>query len=112
MNVPGYVVGPTWQIDGPKFGRGHKSIHPKGKEGLDPDTGLRYMPVYKVNASPLITRRALFARVGMFHPALSCPGDAGIGFDFEYSIRLWHHGYTVGRCKLHTSRPSGRTCAV
>ncbi len=32
----------------------------------------------------------------MFHPGLSCPGHAGIGFDFEYSIRVWYHGYTVG----------------
>ena len=53
------------------------------------------MTVYKVNASPLITRRAVFMRVGMFHPGLSCPGDAGIGFDFEYSVRLWYHGYAT-----------------
>ena len=92
-NVPGYIPGPTWQADGPKFGRGHDKLL---KRDADPATGIKYMTVYKVNASPLITRRALFLRVGMFHPGLSCPGDAGIGFDFEYSVRLWYHGYAIG----------------
>ena len=98
-NVPGYIPGPTWQVDGPKFGRGHGAIAKRAAtDDDDPATGrlIEYMTMYKVNASPLITRRAVFLRVGMFHPGFSCPGDAGIGFDFEYSVRLWYHGYAVG----------------
>ena len=26
----------------------------------------------------------------------SCPGEMGIGFDFEFSIRLWKNGLGVG----------------
>lgn len=33
----------------------------------------------------------------MFHTELSCPGEPGIGFDFEYSIRTWNLGMQV-RC--------------
>lgn len=31
----------------------------------------------------------------------SCPGDPGIGFDYEYSLRTWWKGYQVG---THTCR--------
>ena len=41
LNVGGYVSGPTWQVDGPKFGRGHSAIAGAGDAG----TGLQYMPV-------------------------------------------------------------------
>ena len=93
-NVAGYITGPTWQADGPKYGRGHGSI---AKSGHEPVPGVgSYMTVYKVNAGPLVTPRAVFLRVGMFHPGLSCAGDAGIGFDFEYAVRLWYHGYVTG----------------
>ena len=30
----------------------------------------------------------------------SCAGDAGIGFDFEYAIRLWKLGHSVGLAEL------------
>jgi len=87
--VPGYISGPTWQIDGPKFGRGHTAIVTQpAAAAAAPATAAAaatgggaaaaaFMHVYKVNASPLVTRRALFMRVGMFHPALSCPAGRG-----------------------------------
>ena len=51
---------------------------------------------YKVNSAPLIVRTDDFIRVGLFHPMFSCPGEMGIGFDFEFSIRLWKNGLGVG----------------
>jgi hypothetical protein len=32
----------------------------------------------------------------MFYQELSCPGEPGIGFDFEFSIRMWSLGQQVG----------------
>eukprot|EP00951_Prasinocladus_malaysianus_P027949 scaffold252838_cov42-Prasinocladus_malaysianus.AAC.1 len=46
-----------------------------------------------VNAAPLVVRRRELLAVGGFHAGLSCPGEAGIVFDFELSIRMWAHGY-------------------
>jgi len=34
--------------------------------------------------------------VGGFYEAFSCRGDPGIGFDYEFGIRLWKQGYQVG----------------
>jgi hypothetical protein len=89
--APGWVAGPMWQVDGGKFGRRRAAIR-----GKDWASGQPFMYAYKVNASPMIVRRSVFLRVGMFHPGYSCPGDAGISFDFEYSVRMWWHGYQVG----------------
>ena len=38
----------------------------------------------------------MFMKLGMFHTDFSCVGDAGIGFDYELSIRAWKHNYTAG----------------
>lgn len=89
--APAWVAGPMWQVDGGKFGRRRAAIRDR-----DWATGHPFMYVYKVNASPMVVRRSVFLRVGMFHPGYSCPGDAGISFDFEYSVRMWWHGYQVG----------------
>lgn len=38
---------------------------------------------------------------------LSCPGEAGIGYDFELSVRMWAEGHKVGLagcCALMTRR--------
>ncbi|KAK3280695.1 hypothetical protein CYMTET_11476 [Cymbomonas tetramitiformis] len=32
----------------------------------------------------------------MFHQDFSCRGEPGIGFDYEFSLRCWQHGYQVG----------------
>ena len=47
----------------------------------------------QVNAAPLIVRRDLLLTLGGLHPALSCPGDPGISFDFELSVRMWAEGH-------------------
>ena len=54
------------------------------------------MYVYKVNMGPVWVRRDFFMRSGMFQRAMSCVGDAGIGFDFEMSVRAWRAGMRVG----------------
>ena len=49
----------------------------------------------------------------MFHQSFSCRGDPGIGFDYEYGIRLWKRGFEVGLTIMHfryhqgSSRSSG-----
>jgi GT2 family glycosyltransferase len=53
------------------------------------------MWMYKVNLAPLVIRRSLFAEVGGFNVNFSCPGQPGIGLDFELSIRLWKLGRHV-----------------
>ena len=55
----------------------------------------------QVNMGPMLAPRRSFLASGMYNTALSCPGDPGIGFDFEYSIRMWYMGKSVcGPCLL------------
>ncbi|QDZ23480.1 hypothetical protein HOP50_10g60190 [Chloropicon primus] len=87
----------TGQVTGEKYGtpsrKGHKF---KDITLKDPKTNLKMMFMYKVNAAPLVLKRDVFLELGGFNKNLSCPGDPGIGFDFEYSIRLWYNNYQVG----------------
>ena len=89
----GYRGGPTWQNAGEKYGNAAGALPIKF---LDPNTEEAFMWAYKVNSAPLIVRADDFIRVGLFHPMFSCPGEMGIGFDFEFSIRLWKNGLGVG----------------
>jgi GT2 family glycosyltransferase len=89
----GYRGGPTWQNLGEKYGSAAGALPIKF---LDPKTEEAFMWAYKVNSAPLIVRTDDFIRVGLFHPMFSCPGEMGIGFDFEFSIRLWKNGLGVG----------------
>ena len=89
----GYRGGPTWQNAGEKYGNAAGALPIKF---LDPKTDEAFMWAYKVNSAPLIVRTDDFIRVGLFHPMFSCPGEMGIGFDFEFSIRLWKNGLGVG----------------
>jgi GT2 family glycosyltransferase len=93
----GYRGGPTWQNAGEKYGNAAGALPIKF---LDPNTDEAFMWAYKVNSAPLIVRTDDFIRAGLFHPMFSCPGEMGIGFDFEFSIRLWKNGLGVG---LYTS---------
>eukprot|EP00873_Tetraselmis_striata_P045031 jgi/Tetstr1/465295/TSEL_009993.t1 len=77
--------------EGMKFGPGHTPI-----PTLDPTTRIPFMFAYKVNAAPLIVRRSVLLELGGLHRELSCPGEAGIGFDFELSARMWAEGHQVG----------------
>jgi GT2 family glycosyltransferase len=45
---------------------------------------------------PLLVRRSWFEHLGQFNLNFSCAGDPGIGFDFEYSVRMWKEGGRVG----------------
>mmetsp|Transcript_2167 Transcript_2167/g.5504 ORF Transcript_2167/g.5504 Transcript_2167/m.5504 type:complete len:805 (-) Transcript_2167:24-2438(-) len=96
----GYLVdGRTNQISGPKFGTAPdtgRTIKYKGINYFSPQGQIPFMFVYKVNAGPLFAHRQRFLRSGMFHTEMSCPGEPGIGFDFEYSIRTWSLGMQVG----------------
>jgi hypothetical protein len=56
----------------------------------DIKVGVPYMPMYKVNAAPLVYDRRVFSELGGFNRNFSCVGDSGIDFDFEYSIRCVH----------------------
>jgi hypothetical protein len=95
-----YTRGPLWQSDGPKFG-----MPPYTKlTRMDARTRIPFDFMYKVNASPLILRRSTFLRLGMFNQGFSCPGQAGITFDFEYSIRMWKHNAKV---RVGSSLPCG-----
>ena len=98
-----YTKGPLWQSDGPKFGMPPYTKLVK----MDARTRIPFDFMYKVNASPLIVRRDTFLRLGMFHQAMSCPGQAGITFDFEYSIRMWKHG-----SKVRVRGGFSRVCAL
>ena len=81
----------TNQPDGRKYGPGLMDI-PTWDEGA----GVPFMFAARVNAAPLFARRRTFLQLGGFRTDLSCPGEAGIGFDFEYSLRSWFYGYQVG----------------
>mmetsp|Transcript_9390 Transcript_9390/g.17610 ORF Transcript_9390/g.17610 Transcript_9390/m.17610 type:complete len:659 (+) Transcript_9390:88-2064(+) len=106
-SIPGYTPGPLWQNDGPKFGWKYTKL-----KHMDAKSGQPFEFVYKVNASPLVVRRKVFLESGMYHPGMSCVGESGISFDFEYSVRMWKHGHKVGLYYSHfddflNSRSSG-----
>ena len=81
----------TNQMNGLKFGPGKLA-----SRFSDPQAKIPFQFVYKVNAAPLLARRSTFLQIGMFNQQLSCPGKPGIGFDFEYSVRNWYTGHSVG----------------
>ncbi|KAK3242517.1 hypothetical protein CYMTET_47805 [Cymbomonas tetramitiformis] len=85
------------QVDGLKFGPG-MGVRTCCKHFTHkcPKTNRPFMFVYKVNMGPMIVRRSVFLRLGMYSTDFSCPGAAGIGFDFEFSVRSWYHGFQVG----------------
>ena len=86
----------TGQNKGDKYGtpsaKGHKFKDIKTK---DPISKQLMMFIYKANAAPLVLKRDVLLELGGLNKNLSCPGDPGIGFDFEYSIRLWYNNYQV-----------------
>mmetsp|Transcript_39141 Transcript_39141/g.124590 ORF Transcript_39141/g.124590 Transcript_39141/m.124590 type:complete len:499 (+) Transcript_39141:956-2452(+) len=79
------------QLEGVKYGPGFKKM-----THICPTTKVPFMFMYKINAAPMIVKRGLFNSLGGFNTRFSCPGDAGIGFDFEFSVRLWYYGKQVG----------------
>eukprot|EP00873_Tetraselmis_striata_P019614 jgi/Tetstr1/439878/TSEL_028286.t1 len=111
----------TNQNAGQKFGPRFSRI-----KGMDPAVKVPFMFMYKahaplllfailtqlaarfaaqVNAAPLVARRDAMMQLGGLQEGFSCPGDAGIGFDFEYSIHLWKAGYQVGLYNVNFKRP-------
>lgn len=90
----------TNQNDGQKFGPRFSRI-----KGYDSRAKVPFMFMYKVNAAPLVARRHAMMQLGGLQEGFSCPGDAGIGFDFEYSIHLWKVGYQVGLYDVAFKRP-------
>jgi len=102
--LPAAVDPKRRQADGLKFGTGHTPI-----PTIDPITKQPFMFAYKVNAAPLMVRRELLLGLGGLHSALSCPGDPGIGFDFELSVRIWAEGYQVGLFEAKFDRAAHRS---
>jgi GT2 family glycosyltransferase len=87
------------QNDGSKYGaEPEKDRAKRTKDILFKDTSVNvdFMFAYKVNLAPMLTRRSLFAELGGFNHNFSCPGQPGIGLDFELSIRMWRLGRSVG----------------
>ena len=87
------------QNDGSKYGAEPEKDRAKRTKDIlfkDISVNVDFMFAYKVNLAPMITRRSLFAEVGGFNHNFSCPGQPGIGLDFELSIRMWRLGRSVG----------------
>ena len=87
------------QNDGSKYGAEPEKDRAKRTKDIlfkDVSVNVDFMFAYKVNLAPMITRRSLFAEVGGFNHNFSCPGQPGIGLDFELSIRMWRLGRSVG----------------
>jgi len=93
------IGGLTGQIQGgPATGRYGKqrARHVRQIPHTDAISGLPFMFVTWVNMGPFIMKRSIFLKVGSFREEFACRGDPGIGFDYEYGIRLWQRGYQVG----------------
>ena len=76
-------------IQGPKFGV--PSSNPRCCFKIpwkDPKSGVPFMFVYKVNMGPMMAKRSLFLKLGMYHPGFSCAGDPGIGKTLSLSLSL------------------------
>ena len=111
----GLIAGMVGQIQGgPDTGRWGKQRGRHVRQIPYSDSkGRPFMFVSWANIGPFILRRSIFLKVGMFHQSFSCRGDPGIGFDYEYGIRLWKKKYEVGltimsfRYHQGSSRSSG-----
>jgi len=95
MDVGNHFDKGTGQMWGKKYGPHYLPIPLQDKQA-----GVPYMPMYKVNAAPLVYDKRVFSELGGFNYNFSCVGDSGIDFDFEYSIRLWKMGYVVALTDL------------
>ena len=94
----GLIAGMVGQVQGgPDTGRWGKARgrHVKNIPYFD-SKGRPFMFVSWANIGPFLLRRSIFLKAGMFHQSFSCRGDPGIGFDYEYGIRLWKRGFEVG----------------
>ena len=111
----GLIAGMVGQVQGgPDTGRWGKARGRHVKQIPYADSkGRPFMFVSWANIGPFLLRRSIFLKAGMFHTSFSCRGDPGIGFDYEYGIRLWKKKYEVGltimqfRYHQGSSRSSG-----
>jgi len=55
--------------------------------------GTPFMFVVGANSGPVLYRAAAFQQVGGFNLSYSGPGEPGIGFETEISLRLWLRGW-------------------
>ena len=94
----GLIAGMVGQVQGgPDTGRWGKARGRHVKQIPYADSkGRPFMFVSWANIGPFLLRRSIFLKAGMFHTSFSCRGDPGIGFDYEYGIRLWKKKYEVG----------------
>jgi|TARA_B100001175_G_scaffold316065_2_gene329038 hypothetical protein len=109
------IAGLVGQIQGgPDTGRWGKQRgrHVKQIPYYD-SKGRPFMFVSWANIGPFVLKRDAFLSSGMFHDSYSCRGDPGIGFDYEYGIRLWRNNREVAlqimqfRYHVGASRTSG-----
>jgi len=109
------IAGLVGQIQGgPDTGRWGKQRgrHVKQIPYYD-SKGRPFMFVSWANIGPFVLKRDAFLSTGMFHDSYSCRGDPGIGFDYEYGIRLWRNNKEVAlqimqfRYHVGASRSSG-----
>jgi hypothetical protein len=109
------IAGLVGQIQGgPDTGRWGKQRgrHVKQIPYYD-SKGRPFMFVSWANIGPFVLKRDAFLSSGMFHDSYSCRGDPGIGFDYEYGIRLWRNNREVAlqimqfRYHVGASRSSG-----
>lgn len=93
------------------FWHGRSSGHSGGGDGSN--GGFRASYAACVDIGPLYARRAAFLELGGFDEGISYPGQAGLGLDFELSIRAWVRGHTVGAVATAPRRwPAGFVMAV
>lgn len=103
----------TGQLRGVKYGTPSKKGHKFKDIALkDPKSKVKMMFLYKVNAAPLVLKRDVFLELGGFNKNLSCPGEPGIGFDFEYSMRLWYNNYQVALTETQFLRSHGKAAGT
>ncbi len=57
--------------------------------------GLRAEYVACVDIGPFLVRRTDFESMGGFDEGFSFPGQGGVGFDYEMSLRAWYFGKSV-----------------
>lgn len=80
--VFGFREGPEW---------GHVQEIPFA----DPVTGVPFMFVEGVSVGPIFYRREVFLALGGFDARFSQPGEPGILFDHDISLRAWLAGWQV-----------------
>jgi len=75
---------------------GFRDELPEDVPTRDPETGQRFVFAPCISVGPVFVRTSVFEELGGFDLGFADPGEPGMGFEVDFSLRCWKAGYRVG----------------